>query len=64
MNYRPYFVFSYLTSIKGTDGIVAFLKMFNNGFDVFNCDTDTEDNVYKTPINTKNKEIIMGVRRI
>lgn len=42
----------------GCEGTVEFLKKFNTTFDIFNCDKDVENNIYKTPIKPETKRII------
>lgn len=54
------FLFFYLVSIKGSEGTVEFLKQFNTGFDILNCDKDIENNVYKTPIKATSKQQVFS----
>lgn len=49
-------IISYLDS----EGTVEFLKKFNMGFDVFNCDKEIKGNVYKTPINATSKDTVFS----
>lgn len=50
----------FLLSIKDSEGTVEFLKKFNIGFDVFNCDKQIDDSVYKSPINAVTKRIVFS----
>lgn len=50
--------FDFICLNKDSEGTVEFLKRFNTAFDIFNCDKEIKDNVYKTPINPSNKEAV------
>lgn len=42
----------------GSEGTVDYLKKFNTVFDIFNCDKDVQNNIFKTPIKPETKRII------
>lgn len=50
----------YLSFNKDSEGTVEFLKKFNTAFDVFNCDKEIKNDVYKTPINASTKQIVFS----
>lgn len=45
---------------KDSEGTVHFLKQFNTAFDIFNCDKEITNDVFKSPINVSSKPTIFG----
>lgn len=57
-NFGYIFIFSVMD--KGSEGTVEFIKYMNTGFDIFNCDKEIENNIYKSPIKSATKRIVFN----
>lgn len=60
MSNKKLFLFLFLEIFIDSEGTVEFLKRFDKGFDILNCDKEIKNNVYKTPINSESKQQIFS----